>query len=259
MRTPRIYVEAALTVGQQVRLEPQAHHHIVNVLRYHTGQSVVLFNGRGGEYAGTLTHVNRSYSVAAIARYIECHRESQLETTLLQGIARQDPMDYALQKAVELGVSAIQPLLTERCAIRLNNDRMPNKYRHWQSLITAACEQSGRTRIPSLHWPLTLNEGLITHNRQQGIVLDVNAKVSLANISSGVDSVSILVGPEGGLSESELALAEKHGFIRINLGPRILRTETAGVAALSAIQMLWGDLGTKNIAPYLGKLINTCS
>jgi 16S rRNA (uracil1498-N3)-methyltransferase len=216
MRIPRFYVDAALNVGQQVRLECQAHHHIVNVLRYRTGQSVVLFNGRGGEYAGELTHINRSYSVAAIARYIECHRESQLETTLLQSIARQDPMDYALQKAVELGVSAIQPLLTERCAIRMNKDRMRNKYRHWQGLITAACEQSGRTLVPSLHWPLTLNECLITHNRQQGIVLDVNAKVSLAKISSGVDSVSILVGPEGGLSEPELGLAQQHGFIRIS-------------------------------------------
>ena len=243
MRIPRIYVDAALNVGEQVRLEFQTHHHIVNVLRYRTGQSVVLFNGRGGEYAGELTQVNRSFSIAAITRYIECHRESKLATTLLQGIARQDHMDYALQKAVELGVSEVQPLLTERCTIRLSNDRMHNKYRHWQSLMTAACEQSGRTIIPRLHLPLSFNECLITHNRQQGIVLDVNANVSLASIPSVVDSVSILVGPEGGLSESELALAEQHGFIRINMGPRILRTETAGMAALSAIQMLWGDMG----------------
>ncbi|MDB5971323.1 MAG: rRNA ((1498)-N(3))-methyltransferase [Hydrocarboniphaga sp.] len=239
----RLYVDADLAVGQTLALPEDAFRHWVQVLRARVGDSVVLFNGRGGEYLARLQELNRRDASVVIERHVEVDRESALQLMLAQAVSKGDRMDYTLQKAVELGVSVIQPLVSERSVVKLDAERWDKKIEHWQGVVIAACEQSGRTRLPRLLPVLKLQAWLDQP-------LDVGIKLTLAPTAKAAlrelprqTSACLLIGPEGGLSDAEIAVSEIRGFSPVRLGPRVLRTETAGVAALSALQALWGDLG----------------
>lgn len=242
MRTTRIFIDNALKIGQEISFDRLAHRHLVHVLRRKPGSPLILFNGLGGEYQAKLIHTSRTTSIARIHGYVNCQRESKLKSTLLQGMSKGSRMDYTFQKAIELGVSSIQPLICERSTTVLNPSRIDNKMEHWRGVIISACEQSGRTEMPELKYPVTFQEGLKSQVIEKAAVLDPKASRGLSALGTEVSKLTILVGPEGGFSEEELHLAEQQGYLRTRLGPRVLRSETAGVVALSAAQMLWGDL-----------------
>lgn len=242
MRVNRVFLDATLRTGDKVELDAATHHHIVQVLRLKTGAPVIVFNGSGGEYKGNLALTTRKSGSVILDQHIECHRESSLNTRLVLGISRHDRMDYALQKAVELGVTEIQPVVTQRCARWPKKDQLEKKQSHWQRVVIAACEQSGRTQIPSLFHPIPLMEYVSHQHNRLEIVLDPEKGCRLNSLTlSTPRCVSVLIGPEGGLTPTEIAVAVKAGFIQVRMGPRILRTETAAVAALVALQILWGD------------------
>ncbi len=242
MRNTRIFVDNALQVGQEVSLDHVAHRHLVHVLRRKTGSPLVLFNGLGGEYKATLIQISRTSSIARIQGYVPSQRESKLTTTLLQGLSTGSRMDYTLQKAIELGVSSIQPIVCERSTGVVRPSRIDNKMAHWRGVIISACEQCGRTIVPHLSYPVSFEEGLKSQVIVKAAVLDPGGEQGLSALGKHVNELTILAGPEGGFCEQELLLAERRGFRRTQLGPRVLRSETAGIVALAVAQMLWGDL-----------------
>ena len=257
MRIPRIYYPEQLACGNTVTLDENASRHLLRVLRLAPGATVIVFNGRGGEYEARLDEIGNKLAAVTMERYIDCARESPLHITLAQGIARGERMDYTLQKAVELGVARIVPLFTDRCEVRLSGERIHRRVDHWRALMINACEQCGRTIIPDIVTPLPLTDwigGLTSsqdfttspsaHARYK-LVLDPRAAQSLSDLKAphADKGILVLAGPEGGLSDAEITRAEQAGFIRLRLGPRILRTETAPLAVLAALQSLWGDLG----------------
>lgn len=240
MRVPRVFIDAPLRAGDTIRLAPHTHHHLAHVLRLKTGARIVAFNGRGNEYAVTLEHVTRSGGSALINEPIAVDRESALTLELWQGISRGARMDYVLQKAVELGVARIRPVVTSYTSA--GRTGWQRKLAHWQAVIISACEQSGRTRVPELCEPRALTECAALDQTDTGLALDPNAADGLLAITSAPRRATLLIGPEGGLADDELEFAQQLGFRRVRMGPRILRTETAGVAALVAAQVMWGDL-----------------
>lgn len=241
MRIPRIYLPQALTVGATVALDAAAFNHAVRVLRLQSGAALILFNGAGHACAALLEAVGKREARARIVEALPSAVEPPLHIVLAQGIARGEKMDYLLQKAVELGVAAMQPLLTERGGVDLSDERQSRKMQHWRGILIGACEQCGRNRLPELREPLALTDWL-AHPADTGLrlLLDPAATTSLRDLKPS-DAVTVLIGPEGGLNPDEIALARAVGFVGIRLGPRVLRTETAGLAALAAIQTLWGD------------------
>ena len=242
MRIPRFYLPAPLAVGATVALDDKAFNHAVRVLRLKPGAVLTLFNGAGGAFAATLTDVNKRSAQARVTEALPGDVESPLRVTLAQGVSRGDKMDYTLQKAVELGVTAIQPLLTERGGVDLSGDRLTRKVQHWRGILIGACEQCGRNRLPELREPLPLAAWL-NQWVEPGwrLLLDPLAECGLRGLEQPAGAITLLIGSEGGLSPAEIAQARRAGFTGIRLGPRILRTETAGVAALAAVQALWGD------------------
>ena len=242
MRIPRLYLPAPLTVGATVALDDNAFNHAVRVLRLKPGAALVLFNGAGGAFAATLTAVTKRDAQARVTEALPGEVESPLRVLLAQGVSRGDKMDFTLQKAVELGVAAIQPLLTERGGVDLSGDRLARKIQHWQGIIIGACEQCGRNRLPELREPLSL-PAWFSQPPESGLrlLLDPLAERGLRGLERPAGTVTLLIGSEGGLSPAEIAQARRAGFTGIRLGPRILRTETAGVAVLAAVQALWGD------------------
>lgn len=243
MRLTRVFHDGPLKTGQLVTLSESSARHLKTVLRLKTRQALILFNGQGGEFAARIHSMEKRRLDVEILQFDPVDRESALPVTLVQGISKGQRMDYSLQKAVELGVYAIQPVWTERCAVRQKGDRQERKEQHWQGVITSAAEQSGRTRIPSLLNTLMLQEYLAnTDKAGLNLVLDPQAKTQLSDLAPDGKSVHILVGPEGGLADHEVASAKAQGFRGIRMGPRILRTETAGAAAIAIIQTLGGDL-----------------
>ncbi len=243
MRIPRIYTPAPLQSGTTIELDENGFSHAVRVLRLTEGSPLILFNGEGGEYAATLCDVEKKRASAAIGAHSPRECESPLPIMLGQCISRGEKMDFTIQKAVELGVSEIVPLFSERCGVKLDKERSDKRTSHWQNTIISACEQSGRNRLPRLHTPLSLEQWLGTVTASCKLVLDPCASHSLAQLPKPEKNLALLIGPEGGLSDAEIERAIKSGFTGIRLGPRILRTETAGLVALSSIQQLWGDLG----------------
>ena len=241
MRIPRIYTPQALSEGTTLTISGQPAHHITHVLRLRVGAGLIIF-GQGREYHAILRDIRRSevtIEVGISGRHMD---ESSIDVSLLQGIARNDRMDFILQKSVELGVNRIQPLWMQRSQSRLKGERLEKRIQHWQGVITSACEQSGRSTLPQLSLPedyLTwINTGTDNDLR---LMLQPDARSCLRNLEKPTGGISILVGPEGGLAPEEQALARAAGFTGIRLGPRILRTETAALAALAGIQALWGD------------------
>lgn len=221
-----------------------AFNHVVRVLRLKPGAPLILFNGAGGEFRATLKSVERREALAQVDDFVAKEVESSLEIILAQGISKGERMDYTLQKAVELGVYIIVPLFTERSMVNLSRERLGNRLRHWQGVVIGACEQSGRNRLPVVLEPLALPTWLQDeHKPGLSLVLDPSAEQGLTDLVSPYRLVTLLIGPEGGLSPEEIALAMVAGFTGVQLGPRVMRTETAGIAALAALQVLWGDLG----------------
>lgn len=246
MRVPRVYTPQNLNMGLLVELEAAASKHLLTVLRLKAGAPVILFNGDGREFSARLEGANRNRASVSIGTQRPARTESPLAITLVQGISRGERMDYTLQKAVELGVQCVIPVLTERSVVKLDDKNTVRKLSHWQSVAIGACEQSGRTRIPKIEAPQAFNRFLSEMDRSDTLklMLDPGADTSSRMLARPAgQSLMLLVGPEGGLSDMERSLALRSGFQGITLGPRILRTETAGLVALSILQSLWGDLG----------------
>jgi len=238
---PRVYCPFALHPGAQVDLPEGAAHHVTRVLRLSAGDEVALFDGSGGEWQARLAFVGKHGARAALQSYRVRECESPLAITLLQGIASADKMDWIIQKAVELGVGRIVPLATERTVLKLSEERAEKRLRHWQNVIVSACEQCGRNRLPELLPPAPLHAQLALRSEAARILLSPRAEPRLASLARPQSGVELLIGPEGGLSEREVHTALAAGYAAVNLGPRVLRTETAGIAAISAMQALWGD------------------
>lgn len=244
MRIPRIYINVPLAVDTTIQLDEHAFQHTVKVLRLRESSEIILFNGQGGEYPATLTEVSKKQAIAHINSFTDKNTESALSIHLALGISKGERMDIAIQKAVELGVSDITPLYTERCVVTLDTKREIKRLEHWQGIITSACEQSGRNHLPELHSPIDIRRNFSAlPDSKLKLTLSPYATHSLMHVEKPADEVLILIGPEGGLSEQEVHTATQHNFEPVRMGPRILRTETAAITAISTIQMLWGDLG----------------
>ncbi|HET8711910.1 MAG TPA: 16S rRNA (uracil(1498)-N(3))-methyltransferase, partial [Spongiibacteraceae bacterium] len=210
--------------------------------RMQCGESLKLFNGDGCEYEATIAGVDKKSVQVTIAAASAIERESPLTIHLGIAISKGERMDWVIQKATELGVTHITPLLTERVEVRLQGEREEKKLQHWRSIAISACEQCARNRLPGIDTPIALATWLDSIAADAKFVLHHRSAVALDSRADKPRSVALLIGPEGGLSETEIASAEKKGFAPLRLGPRIMRTETAPVAALSIFQFLWGDL-----------------
>ena len=240
MRIPRIYLPIPLNPESTVELDEQSAHHVRTVLRLKPGDSVVLFNGQGFEYSAVLTSISKSLVALEVGEIRECATESPLSIHFGLAISRGERMDYAIQKAVELGVSRIYPLLMDRCVVRVDPRKADQKQSHWQRVAIHASEQSGRARVPEISLPSTLPNWL-GESQDLKILLDPMASVSIPSLAAS-KTIYLLSGPEGGLSDMERDLALESGFIGVKMGPRILRTETAPLTAIALIQGFWGDL-----------------
>ena len=241
MGAPRIYVDLPLAPGRDVVLPADAAAHLTRVLRLRVDEAVVLFNGDGRDYAGRLLAVHRHEVRVRIEAAGDAEPDPPLHLHLAVGVSRGERMDYVIQKAVELGVATIRPLFTERSVVRLDAERLDRRHEHWHGVLVAACEQSGRRRLPRLHPAQALADWVPTV-AGTALLLDPQAACSLADLPAPHGEATLLVGPEGGLCADEHARASRSGFVPVRLGPRILRTETAPLAALAAMQVLWGDL-----------------
>jgi len=240
MRHSRLFLDTPLTVGQSLELGAEAAHYLRTVLRLKKQQELIVFNGQGNEYRAEVSLVSRkSVVIQVLSKQIK-DIESPLTIHLGLGISRSERMDWAIQKSVELGVCRITPLLTDRCVVKLTDDKRQLRLRHWQGIIQHAAEQSGRTRLPLLQPIQTLTDW-VSEQTALCFFLDPYADKSLATYTPEQHQVTLLSGPEGGFTDQERAYATEAGFIPVRLGPRILRTETAALAAISAIQSLWGD------------------
>lgn len=242
MRCPRIYTPQKLTANSTIPLDAEAAHHVARVLRMRCGDALTLFNGDGSEYAATIASADKKSVQVAIGNVSSTDRESPLAIHLGIAISKGERMDWVIQKAVELGVTEITPLQTERVEVRLNNEREEKKLSHWQAVAISACEQSQRNRIPVIHAPQSLSNWLDSIQADAKFVLHHRSDIALESYATPPKSVALLIGPEGGLSESEIKVAEKKDFSPLRLGPRVMRTETAPIAAISVLQFLWGDL-----------------
>ena len=239
---PRIYVDTELRTGAPCELPTAAAHHVRSVLRLGPGAEVVLFNGSGGEFEASLTAVTRSGVSALVGARREGAPESPLATVLVQAISRGERMDYTVQKAVELGVQRIVPVVSRRTVVRLDAAREDKRLQHWRGIVRHAAEQSGRTIVPAVDAVCSLPAWLAANGAIRHYWLDPRAPLSLAAQPKPPATVAIVAGPEGGFEESETALLAAAGATPVRLGPRTLRTETAAHCALAVMQVLWGDL-----------------
>ena len=243
MHVPRFYLPLTLVEGEILGLGEQSAHHVTHVLRLRPGASVKVFDGQGDEHEAILREVQRNKVTIQVGKAVACIPEPPFAITLAQGIPRSDRMDLILQKAVELGVTNVQPLWTSRSQTRTSDERLEKRLRHWQGVVISACEQCGRATLPALETPLEYRAWLAgTHRHNSRLLLDPEAQYSLGDMQPPGDSILLLVGPEGGISVDETALAVAAGYSPVRLGPRILRTETAALAMLAGLQALWGDL-----------------
>lgn len=242
MRVPRIYVEQALATGQTLSLDERAAHYIAQVLRMRAGRELILFNGDGSAYPATITEASKKLVSCRLGENILASSPpSALKIDLAVGISKGDRFDWVIQKATELGVNKITPLFTERCDVKLSGERQDKKQRHWRQIMVSACEQSGRNDLVDIQKARCLPEWYTTVNSQVKLVLCPSLNEEIA-VDNPVNHITLLVGPEGGLSDDEIAYSIKQGFCALQLGPRVLRTETAPIAAISIAQHRWGDM-----------------
>lgn len=240
--TPRFHCTLPLAEGAEIALPDAAAHHATRVLRLAAGDAVTLFGGDDGEFAARILRIEPRGVHVRIGAAHAAERESPLMVTLVQGLAAADRMDYAIQKAVELGVQSIQPVTTARSVARLDPSRATKRALHWRQIAIAACEQCGRNRLPHLPPLLGFEAWLAAPSRASlRLLLAPDGDFALAGLAAPDGPIEILVGPEGGLTPDEAAAAKRRGFRTLRLGPRILRTETAGPAALAALNAQWGD------------------
>ena len=231
---PRFYIEAELAVDTQIELTETVFHHWCKVLRAQVGDQATLFNGQGGEYQVELTEVAKKSATVQVLTFNPANRTPAIRTLLGQVMSKGDRMDYAIQKAVELGVSEIQLLTSERCEMRLKYDRDQKKLDHWQGIAIAACEQCGMNIVPKILAPLSLEKWLASELPATKLVLAPN-KDETDPLTQASQNIALLIGPEGGLSEAEIQAANEVGFMNWCIGERVLRTETAPVVALSIL------------------------
>jgi 16S rRNA (uracil1498-N3)-methyltransferase len=255
MRLNRIFCEGPLSAEAEVVLPAAGAYHIVRVLRLREGAPLSVFDGAGNEFKAEIARVDGDKVTVRLGSQTPGTLESPLRITLTQGISRSERMDWTLQKATELGVTAIAPVLTARSVVRLDEKQAQKKQAHWRGIVVGACEQCGRNRLPEVLAPASLRDHLAgprtlaseataraATGRGLRLVLNPTAPASLAGLTSIPSKVELLIGPEGGLDDDELIAAQRSGFMPVRLGPRVLRTETAAVVALTVLQALWGDL-----------------
>jgi 16S rRNA (uracil1498-N3)-methyltransferase len=244
MRLTRVYVEIPVTTGRQLVLEGSAANHIARVLRLRNGDCLTLFDGSGGEFGARIESLRKDTVVVSVEEHRELERESPLFLTLAQGISRGERMDWVVQKATELGVSRIVPVFTKRSVVRLDERQAERKNQHWRAIAIAACEQCGRNRIPELAEPVHFFDAI----GQEGspgatrLLLSPDGDLRIDDLRGLGAGITVLIGPEGGLEDTEQEAALAAGFKAVRLGPRVLRTETAAIAALTIIQSYFGDL-----------------
>lgn len=243
MRVTRLFLEGHYQANQTITLPKEQAHYALTVLRLKNDYIIEAFNGEGLLAKGKLKVTSRRTADFEIESVEQTQNESPINTVLVQGISKGDRMDYSIQKAVELGVTAIQPIFTERCDVKLQNDKLEKRRTQWQAIVINACEQSGRTIVPEIRPIQTYQAWLDTLTQPFGFVLDPYAKQSLKTVLQPeiTAPIHLLIGPEGGLTEGEVSQAQQAGLTPVQLGPRVLRTETAGPAVLAILQTLWGD------------------
>jgi 16S rRNA (uracil1498-N3)-methyltransferase len=241
MRISRLHTDKALEPGTRLALDSKTTHYLARVLKLGPGSPLVLFNGDGSDYAVEIVSIGRTTAEVVINTRLPATTEPELHITLVQALSRGERMDYTLQKATELGVACVQPVITERVEVRLDEKRLQKRMLHWRGVITSACEQSGRATIPRLFLPLPLDAWSSGETSALRLVLEPGADRLLSAQTFSRGAVELLIGPEGGLSEAELARMKAAAVRAVSLGPRILRTETAGPAAIAVLQALAGD------------------
>jgi 16S rRNA (uracil1498-N3)-methyltransferase len=242
MRIPRIFVDNVLEENTEVSLDITQTHYLRNVLKLNCSDSVVLFNGKGGEYSGILVASKKSSLIVRLGKLDPKDRESPLRTHLGIGVSRGERMNYAIQKATELGVSRITPLMTARCEVKLSQTRRIAKVDQWQRVVVNACQQSRRTRVPVVGSIIDLDKWCKETCSPAKFILDIEGKELADSIPAKLEDVAILAGPEGGFEQREISTAVHSGFQRWRLGPRVLRAETAPLVALSILQSAHGDI-----------------
>ncbi|MDN6180465.1 MAG: 16S rRNA (uracil(1498)-N(3))-methyltransferase [Halomonas subglaciescola] len=240
-KMPRSYVPATLSVGGSITLPDGVARHVTRVLRLAVGAPLVVFDGQGSEAGVRLAEVSRKHTTVSVEAVWTGRFESPLRVHLGQAISKGDRMDYAVQKAVELGVAAITPLYTRRGDVRLKGEREAKKLAHWQAVAASACEQSGRATVPPVHPPLSLDEWLLQRDEPLRLMLHPATENGLKTACKP-DAAALLIGPEGGLAPEDIEAARASQFTPLTLGPRVLRTETAPLVALTLLQHLWGDM-----------------
>ena len=246
MQIPRLHVDLPLAAGKRITLPETAGHHVARVLRLGAGDALTVFDGRGGEYRATLVRVSRAAVEADVGAHDPVERESALAVELGQGICKGDRMDLVVQKATELGVETIRPIVCVRTVVKLDAARAERRLAHWRAIAVHAAQQSGRTRVPEVAGVEDLDAWLarVAAGTGPAFVLSPHAGASLSDLAPPApgEPVRLLVGPEGGLAPREVERAEAAGFAGLRFGPRVLRTETAALVALAALQARWGDL-----------------
>jgi 16S rRNA (uracil1498-N3)-methyltransferase len=240
MRIPRLYILQPLPLEQTIALEAAASHYVGKVLRMQEKQEVILFNGLGEQVSAHITSVSKKVVTVFVSAPLAGPSTSPLHTHLGQVMSRGERMDYAIQKATELGVNEITPLFSSRCEVKLDHQRQAKRVAHWQQIAISACEQSGRIEVPRIHNPQTLDYWFDNTQAEAKLVLHPRQTKPLASQTTPT-SCALLIGPEGGLTDQEVEQAQTHGYTGLSLGPRILRTETAPLAALTLLQYIWGD------------------
>lgn len=243
MRIPRIHHPALLTVGQVTLLDEDAANHVGRVLRMQTGQALQLFDGSNQVFDAVIKQADKKSVQVEILASNEDNRESPLWLHLGQVMSRGEKMEFTIQKAVELGVNVITPLYSERCGVKLDAERLSKKLGQWQKIAIAACEQCGRNRIPEIRPVMSLEQWCAEQEPGLKLNLHPRASASINTLPQPVERVRLLIGPEGGLSADEIAMTAEHQFTDILLGPRVLRTETTALTAITALQVRFGDLG----------------
>ena len=238
MKTIRLYQNTPFTEGKTAELDSDNSHHLNKVLRFPVGKNITVFNGDGFDYTALVQDSKKTTSLKVISK-ARNNTESKLDLTLAQGIAKGEKMDFLIQKAVELGVTRIIPMKLERCVVRLSDEKVQKKIDHWQKIANHACEQSGRSVIVSVSDPVSL-EGLLEEKGHNGFVLHHRAEIGLSQVQE-TSNATILIGPEGGLTEKEVSDSEFAGYQSVHIGKRVLRTETASLAAIANMQLLWGS------------------
>lgn len=241
MRIPRIYHSGAIALNSEFQLDDDAANHVGRVLRMPTGSELQLFNGDGFNYSANISNSDKKRVWVVTTAKHHNPVESPLSIHLGQSISRGDRMDFAIQKAVELGVTEITPLFTERCGVKLDGERLSKRNEQWQKIAISACEQSGRSIVPIVHPAITLDSWLAQQTKELKLTLHPWAKDTIKTLIPNTQ-IRLVIGPEGGFSEQEMAQTTAAGFTGIQLGPRVLRTETAALTAISALQLQFGDL-----------------